>query len=165
VEEDRRTAGLIRLGGGREAEVFAWEDGRVLRLARDPGRAAEVEREALALASAHAAGAPVPAVYGLVTVEGRPGAIVDRIDGEDLLTLLGRRPWLVRSIGRACGAIHARLHELRAPSELPSLKEELASRLDSHLVPSGIRGRALAELEGLPDGTVFATATFTRPTC
>jgi aminoglycoside phosphotransferase (APT) family kinase protein len=152
VTSKRRTADLVRLGGGREAEVFAWEEGRALRLARDPDRAPRVRREALALSTAHRAGAPVPAVYEHVTVEGRPGVIVDRIDGEDLLTRLGRRPWLVRSVGRACGSMHARLHDLRAPDELPSLNDELRSRLESDLVPADVRDAALADLERLPDG-------------
>jgi aminoglycoside phosphotransferase (APT) family kinase protein len=147
-----RVADLTRLGGGREAEVFAWGDGQALRLAHDPGGAARVEREALALAAAHAAGAPVPAVYGRVTIEGRPGAIVQRVDGPDLLTMLGRRPWLVLSIGRSCGALHARLHELLAPAELPSLTDEMRERLQSGEVPADVRDAALAQLEQLPDG-------------
>ena len=32
---EQRVEDLIRLGAGREAEVFAWVDGRALRLARD----------------------------------------------------------------------------------------------------------------------------------
>ena len=130
---------LTRLGGGREAEVFAWDDGQALRLARDSAHAGRMEREALALAAAHAAGAPVPAVLGRVTVDGRPGVVVDRIDGADLLALLGRRPWLIRSIGRSCGALHAHLHGLLAPSELPSLTHELCERLQSEAGPADVR--------------------------
>jgi aminoglycoside phosphotransferase (APT) family kinase protein len=151
MADEPRVAELIRLGGGREADVFAWDEHLALRLARDPGRAEKIKREATALAGAHEAGAPVPAVHGLVSVEGRPGALLDRVHGEDLLTLIGRRPWLVRSVGRSCGAIHARLHELRAPAELPSLREELVSSLRSPLVPANIRRAALAALERLPD--------------
>ena len=56
------TSRLERLGAGREAEVFAWGEGQALRLARNPDDGPSVEREALALAAAHRAGVPVPAV-------------------------------------------------------------------------------------------------------
>ena len=143
---------LCRLGGGREAEIFAFGAGRVLRLARDPQRASAVEREVTALAAARRAGAPVPAVYGLLSVEGRPGAVIERLDGEDMLIRLGRRPWSVWTIGRALGRAHARLHGVQAPGELPSLVDELRNRLMSELVPGDVRDSALAQLDQLPAG-------------
>jgi aminoglycoside phosphotransferase (APT) family kinase protein len=152
VDGEVRLSELQRLGGGREAEIFAFDEGRVLRLARDPARAAFVEREAAALAAARRAGAPVPAVYERVDVEGRPGAVIDRLDGEDLLVRLGRRPWSVWSVGRTLGRLHARLHRVAAPDELPPLRDELRGRLGSKLVPPDVRESALAWLEELPDG-------------
>lgn len=150
--EEPRLADLTRLGAGREAEVFAWSGERVLRLARDPRRAPFVEREALALAAAHRAGAPVPAVYERVTVDGRPGVIMERVDGHDLLTRLGRRPWSVPAVGRVLGRVHARLHRVRAPREFLDLRREMRRRLESELVPGDVRRMALARLEHLPDG-------------
>ena len=147
-----RIADLQRLGGGREAEVFAWGDGRVLRLAHDPSHLSRIELEARALSAAHRAGAPVPGVYEQVTVDGRPGVIVDRIDGEDLVASLGRRPWLVEAVGRKCGRLHAQLHEVIAPEELPLLNDWLRLRLASALVPEDVRDSASARLDSLPDG-------------
>lgn len=143
---------LERLGAGREAEVFAWDDGRVLRLARDPGRAGMIEREALALAAAHSAGARVPGVYERLTVDGRPGVVLDRIDGIDLLEWLGRRPWALRSVATTLGRQHAALHRVRAPEGLPVLREDLRHRLQSRLVPDDVRRLALERLARLPDG-------------
>jgi aminoglycoside phosphotransferase (APT) family kinase protein len=131
--------------------VFAWGDGLALRLARDPSAAGLIEREALALAAAGRTGAPVPAVHERLTVDGRPGVVVDRVDGVDLLTWLGRRPWGVRSVGRTLGRQHARLHEA-AGDGLPALREELAGRLLAPLVPADVRRLARARLDGLPDG-------------
>jgi len=152
VDAEVRVSELQRIGGGREAEVFALDDGRVLRLARDPGRAGAIDREITALAAARRAGAPVPAVYERVTVQGRPGAVLDRLDAEDLMVRLGRRPWSVWSVGRTLGQIHARLHSVAAPRELPPLRDELRGRLGSDLVPPHIRDSALARLDELPDG-------------
>lgn len=146
------TTGLERLGAGREAEVFAWDEGRVLRLARDPEAAGMIERERLALAAAHGAGARVPGAYERVTVDGRPGVILDRVDGADLLEWLGRRPWALRSVARTLGRQHAALHRVEAPAGLPSLRDDLGRRLRSTLVPDDVRRRALARLDRLPDG-------------
>lgn len=143
---------LVLLGAGREAEVFAWDEGRVLRLARDPRRSGMIEREAAALAAAHEAGANVPAVHELVTVDGRPGVVLDRVDGIDLLTWLGRRPWTFWSVARTLGVEQAALHRVEAPAALPGLRDDLRRRLDSPLVPEDVRGRALGRLALLPDG-------------
>jgi aminoglycoside phosphotransferase (APT) family kinase protein len=147
-----RVSEMRLLGSGREAEVFAWDRDRVLRLARKASHAEHVRREAFALAAAHRAGAPVPAPYEQVMVEGRPGVVVDRVGDEDLLTVLGRRPWLVWSVGRTCGALHARLHDVTAPAELPALHDLLRWRLSSDLVPDDVRSAALAALDHLPAG-------------
>jgi aminoglycoside phosphotransferase (APT) family kinase protein len=146
------TTELERLGAGREAEVFAWDEGRVLRLARDPLRHGMIEREANALAAAHDAGASVPAVHERVTVDGRPGVVLDRVDGIDLLDWLASRPWAIRSVARTLGAEHAALHRIEAPATLPALRDDLRHRLESPLVPEDVRRRALERLDQLPDG-------------
>lgn len=146
------TDGRRLLGSGREAEVFEWDEGRVLRLARDPARTPIVEREALALETAHAAGAPVPRVHERLVVDGRPGVVIDRVDGPDLLQLLGRRPWTLAAVASTLGREHARLHGIRAPGGLPSLRDELHGRLRSPLVPEDVRVRSLTRLDELPDG-------------
>jgi Ser/Thr protein kinase RdoA (MazF antagonist) len=146
------TSDLELLGAGREAEVFAWDDGRVLRLARDPSRNGMIEREVIALAAAHESGANVPGVHERVTVDGRPGVVLDRVDGVDLLGLLGSRPWTVRSVGKTLGIEHAALHRVEAPGGLPDLHDELRHRLGSPLVPEDVRACALERLAALPAG-------------
>ncbi len=144
---------LELLGAGREAEVFAWDDGRVLRLARDPSGTGMVDREVVALAAAHGAGASVPGVHERVTVDGRPGVVLDRIDGADLLDWLAGHPWAVRSVGKTLGVEHAALHRVEAPAGLPDLRDELRHRLGSPLVPEDVRTRALERLAALPVGS------------
>lgn len=144
---------LRKIAEGREAEIFAWEDGAVLRLLRNPNAQRQVEWEAQAMEAARAAGVRVPAVHGVTVVEGRPGLIMERIDGLDMLTLIGRRPWTVWAVGRISGQIHAELHSAVAPDDLPSLRERLRRHIDgSSLVPERLAQFALAELERLPDG-------------
>ena len=155
-----KTAELTLLGSGREAEVFAWEPGVALRLARDAWQEPAIARECLGLAAASAGGAPVPEVHGRIEVDGRPGVLIDRVDGEDMLTGLGQRPWRVFPVARALGAIHADLHAIAAPPDLWTLREDMQRDLASDLVPADVREAALRELERLPDGDALLHGDF-----
>lgn len=73
--------GRILLAQGRAAEVFLQADGTVLKLMRSPGYEALVRREATALDVVRASGHGGPTVHGIVTVEGRPGLVMDRVEG------------------------------------------------------------------------------------
>jgi aminoglycoside phosphotransferase (APT) family kinase protein len=144
--------GLKRIGEGREAEVFALDDRRVLRLARSAALAEALDHEHAALRAADAAGVPVPRVFDRVEVEGRPGLVVERLGTGNLLLEIGARPWRVFPISRELGELHARIHAVAAPQTLPSVHERLRARLESPLVPPAVRDRALRLLETLPEG-------------
>ena len=144
-----------RVAQGREAEIFLLADGRLLRLVRPeiPGAEEAVRMEAAALAAAAGAGAPVPKVYEQVTHEGRFGVVIERLSGADLLSELGRRPWTVRSVARQTGLVHAEIHRVAAPAELPEGRELVASRIEhSDAVPPALCDDALRLLEELPPG-------------
>jgi aminoglycoside phosphotransferase (APT) family kinase protein len=143
---------LQRIGQGRGAEIFALADGRVVKVARE-GAVHVLDREAAALRAAHAAGMPVPPAYELVDVGGRQGLVMGRVRGADMLTQFARRPWTVLRAGGRLGALHARLHAVVAPGELPSARTMLEEKIaSSPLVPTAARDRALGVLWQLPDG-------------
>jgi aminoglycoside phosphotransferase (APT) family kinase protein len=144
---------LELLGEGREAETLAWGEHRVLRLLKDPTRIDRLERELVALTAARRGGAPVPAVYGRETINGRPGLVIERVVGPDLLTLLGRRPWLLPRVARRLGETHARVHAVQPDAGLPTVHAVVRSAItDSELVPDHFRRPALDLLELLPEG-------------
>jgi aminoglycoside phosphotransferase (APT) family kinase protein len=148
----QRMRDMKKIGEGREAEIFAWKPGAVLKLYRNPERVRSMEVERAAVTAARAASAPVPAALGSVQIDGRPGLILERADGLDLLTALDRRPWLLLGAGETMARCHAALHETRAPGVLPALKELVASALQrSPLIPTPFRDHALAAIERLPD--------------
>jgi aminoglycoside phosphotransferase (APT) family kinase protein len=108
-----------RLGVGRDAEVFALGEDRVLRRYRDGSRGADgrlktSEHEAEIMRYARSRGYPVPAVY---EVSG-PDMVMDRVDGPTMLKDLGRRPWMVWRHSRLLAALHRRLHAIPAPDWL-----------------------------------------------
>jgi len=135
------------LGAGREAEVFAWGDGAVLKLYR-PGFGGH-RAEAAALRSLDGI---APRLLDVVDRDGRPGLVLERVDGPDLLTLLRRRPWRGPGLADALAEAHLAVHRTVAPADLPDLRQVLAARiLDAGLKPH-LRNFANRLLEGLPDG-------------
>jgi aminoglycoside phosphotransferase (APT) family kinase protein len=150
---DTRAGELKKIAEGREAEMYEWGDGKVLRLLRNRDGQRWLEEQGAALEAARASGVRVPAVYGMTTVLDRPGMIMERIAGLDLLTIVGGMPWKVFWVADITGKTHARLNRVPAPAGIPSLKERLARQiLFSGAVPADLVAFALAELGALPEG-------------
>lgn len=144
---------LTRIAQGRQAEIFAWEAGSVLKLYRTPDAIGELEVEEAAMTAAKAANAPVPAALGRTEFGGRPGLIIERVHGVDMLSKLDRQPWTLPGIGPTMARCHAALHETIAPASVHGLKDVLAGRMRrSPLVPEAVRAFAIEALASLPDG-------------
>ena len=144
---------LKKIAEGREAEMYAWEDGKVLRLYRGGFMRSSAEFQIEALRGAAEAGVRVPAVYGTTEVDGRFGIIQERIDGIDLLTLIGRKPWKVWWIGGISGRTQAEMGLRVAPEAIPSYHDRASARIrGSDDVPASYVEPALAALDELPRG-------------
>jgi aminoglycoside phosphotransferase (APT) family kinase protein len=138
------------LAQGREAEVFLQDDGNVLKLMRSADDGAKVEREA---AVCRVLGPLAPTVHDIVTVDGRPGLVMTRIEGDSLLAQLERRPQLLFRAARVLAETQAVMHERVAPTALPDLKDILAYKITAaEALPDDLRERALRVLAGLPGG-------------
>jgi aminoglycoside phosphotransferase (APT) family kinase protein len=96
------------LAQGRASEIFALDDGRVLRRFKaggDPGREASVMKRALA----H--GYPVPRVLEVLA----DGLVLERIEGPTMADDGRRRPWRIDAYARRLARLHDDLH--RIPGE------------------------------------------------
>jgi len=110
------------IGRGCEADVYSLGESMVFRAERvHPGRT--TERALLALAAARQGGVPVPRLARSVTFAGRHGIVMERLEPTNLLQYLGRWPWLVQRAGRFMGRLHAQMHRVLAPLDLPSLEQ------------------------------------------
>jgi aminoglycoside phosphotransferase (APT) family kinase protein len=144
---------LVLLGEGVEAEVFLRGDGSVLKLLRDPAWASRADGEAAILRVLGSHGYPAPAVIDVVTVDGRPGLVMSRVQGTDLLTQLGRMPLALLRAARVLGDVHASMHQIAAPAQLPDVKDSLRRRIEAAPnLPAGLRTECLALLAELPAG-------------
>jgi hypothetical protein len=140
----------VLLAEGREAEVFLQPDGHVLKLWRLAGDGPKAEREQTVcqLLSPLA-----PTTHALVQIDGRPGLVMDRIEGDSLLTQLQRRPYQLFQAARVLARVHVELNARTAPPELPDLKDLLASRLAlADALPRHHHELSLRLLAALPDG-------------
>lgn len=130
--------------------MFSGPDGRVLKLWRLPGDGPKAEREH---AVCRLLSPLAPTVHSLVEVDGRPGLMMDRIEGDSLLVQLQRRPYQLFRAARVLAEVHVALTARSAPRELPDLKDLLASRIAlADTLPRGHRDLSLRLLESLPSG-------------
>jgi uncharacterized protein (TIGR02172 family) len=140
------------IGQGRTAEIYAWGDDQVLKLYRTGWPASWVEHEARISRMVSASGLPVPAVGGLIEVDGRYGLLFERIVGPSLVGQFATRPWTLARALRAFTGLHLAMHARVIP-DLPSQREQLARMIaEASPVPDAVRAAALERLERLPAG-------------
>jgi aminoglycoside phosphotransferase (APT) family kinase protein len=142
-----------KIAEGRDAEIFAWDDGLVLRLYRDPHAGARADREMAVLAAVRSVLPSVPAPTARIAHDGRPGIVMERVDGHAVYEEISRRPWRVWSLAALVGRLHAELNAVAAPPDLPALRVVLHRRFGADdAIPDDLRAPALHALERLPDG-------------
>jgi hypothetical protein len=138
-----------RLGAGREAEVYEWGDDAVVKLYRLGFGGHQAEAVALATLDGHGV---APGLIDVVDCGGRTGLVLERLRGPDMLTLLQRRPWRLFGLAGALAGAHLAVAAIRAPADLPDLRQILAARIDDAGLPPPLRGFTVRVLDGLPDG-------------
>jgi aminoglycoside phosphotransferase (APT) family kinase protein len=110
------------LGTGRDADVFSYDDGLVLRRNRD-GRSAE--REAAVMARLAYLGYPLPRVHSAVG----PDIVMDRLDGPTLGEALVSGDLSAADGAGVLADLHRELHGLAWPDTAPG---ERLLHLDLH---------------------------------
>ena len=158
---------LERIGVGRTAEIFAWDEGRALRLFRTGASLPYAIREMSTFRCANEAGLPCPRVYpsddehGLVRIGDRLGFVMDRVDGPSMLDMLSRRPWQLVRYARWLAGLHLSLHAEEVPV-LPSQRERFRAVIERSRDDLGDEtvDRIQRALNALPDGRVVCHGDF-----
>jgi len=117
------------LAEGRTAEILRWEEGRVLKLFRSGWDEDDARYEAVKAEAVHAAGLPVPAVHGVVEVDGRFGIVYEEIVGQPLMETLRRRPWALGEPARLLADLHLQVHKAEIPA-LPRVTDRLTRAIE-----------------------------------
>ncbi|MFN3391772.1 MAG: phosphotransferase enzyme family protein [Meiothermus ruber] len=150
---------LARLGQGREAEVFAWADGYVLKLFWPEFSQADAELEAQLTQQVWLLGVPSPRVVDVLEFEGRWGLVLEWIRGVPLTDYIQSNPERLRFAAQMLGALHRQLHS-KAAGHLPSQRRHLIQRIQTCRLPEAERAALLQHLERLPDGTALCHGDF-----
>jgi aminoglycoside phosphotransferase (APT) family kinase protein len=102
------------LASGRDADIFEYGPGLVLRRSRQ-GRS--MVQEARTMAYLREQGYPVPAVEDVS--EDGTDLVMERIQGQSMVDALARQPWTVRTQARTLAELHRALHRIAPPDFLP----------------------------------------------
>ena len=141
-----------RIAQGRTAEVFAWGEGKILKLFFDwcpPDWVQHESKISQILAESYL---PVPKWYGMTEVDQRQGIIYERILGRSMLSLMTARPWLLVRYAREFAGLHAGFHRCDQDG-LGSLRDSLRTTIQRvEILPADTKNQVLAILEDLPDG-------------
>jgi thiamine kinase len=142
------------LARGRTADVFAWEDGQVLKLFHNWFPLENIQFEQRIARAVHASGVSAPDVIGnIIQVEGRNGLIYERIDGHSMLEFLPRQPWKVFAFARRFAALHAQMHEHVFTADIPMQRSKFEYRIQHvEALPASLRAALLERLASLPNG-------------
>jgi Phosphotransferase enzyme family len=141
----------LKIAEGREAEVYAWggDAAAVLKLYR-PGYGGHIA-ESVALRRLGGGGL-APRLIDAIEVDGRPGLLLERLDGLDMLAMLERQPWALLGYARTLAEAQIRINKVQAPGELPEIRQTLATRIDAAALRPQLRDFARRILDGLPAG-------------
>jgi uncharacterized protein (TIGR02172 family) len=145
---------------GRTAEIYAWDEGHVLKLFRDWCPAEWAKEEAEITRAIHASGLPVPAVGEVIKLNGRNGLIYERIDGLSMLEAFKRKPWTLFRSARLFAELHVAMHAYSLP-QLPSQKQRLERKIRAAKGLSvTMQDAALLALQTMPDGDALCHGDF-----
>ncbi len=149
---------LERIAEGRTAEIFAWEDGKILKLFR-PGFDG-IDYEAQMARAVIEGGVNAPQIYDVIEVNGRHGIVYEQINGETMSAVFLKKPFFIFKLARQFATTQVTMHARTAPN-LPPLKEKLRSKIDraEHLTDT-VKSSVIAHLEKLPDGTSVCHSDF-----
>jgi tRNA A-37 threonylcarbamoyl transferase component Bud32 len=143
-----------KIGEGAFADVHAWAPGQVVKLFK-AGRSQRVAwHEARMTRAAFAAGAPAPEVFGEVTLEGRFGIVLARLDGPTLLQLSRAGAMTSGQVGSILASLAISVHKTAPPPDVLSLHDWMDGtlRLSAGTVPDHIATGILTLIARLPPG-------------
>ncbi|KRR26397.1 phosphotransferase [Bradyrhizobium lablabi] len=143
-----------KIGEGVFADVHAWGPGQVVKLfkAGIPRRVSWWE--ARMTRAVFAAGGPAPEVLDEVTLEGRFGIVLPRLDGPTLLQLSRSGALTLGQAGAILASLYLSVHKTPPPPDVLFLRDQMEGSLrhSDGVVPKHIAEGVLALIERLQPG-------------
>lgn len=148
------------LADGNTATVHELDADRVIKRFRAGVDREVAIREYTNTTVAYQAGLPVPEVRELTSIDGNPAIVLDRVEGETMLSVWRRRPWRVRGFARQLADLHATIHAVTAQG-LRSYHTRVRDTIQgAEDLEPGVRDRVLDQLDSLADGQALCHGDF-----
>ena len=112
-----------KIGEGAFADVHAWAQGQVVKLFKAGFSRQLSAHEARMTRAAFAAGAPAPEVLGEITVDGRFGIVLSRLDGPTLLRLVRDGTMTFARAGAILANLVVSVHRTPPSRDVASLRD------------------------------------------
>jgi aminoglycoside phosphotransferase (APT) family kinase protein len=147
----RRLGSLV--ARGNTSDIWEWTPGTVIKLLNPgiPTHWAAIEADITG--RVHDAGLAAPATEGVVEVDGRPGVVLERLDGETMWDRMKVAPDEVPQLIEVLIDIQTELHQAPLIEGLPLLPTRLRRKIEeATLLSEAERAETLAMLERAPPG-------------
>ena len=115
---DLSTIKYPRIAEGATAEVFAWEEDKILKLYHEGASPGEAEEEAIRASIAYDAGLNTPAVIDTITIDNRQGIIFERVHGITMTEAIIANPQKLIPYAHLLAELQVDMHT-RIASKLP----------------------------------------------
>jgi tRNA A-37 threonylcarbamoyl transferase component Bud32 len=141
-----------KLGEGAFSDVHAWAPGQVVKLFKASVPRRLGRHEARVTRAIFAAGGPATEVLDEVTVEGRFGIVLSRLDGPTLMQLSRSGAMTTAQTGAVLASLYISVHKTPPPTDVLLLRDRLeALQISGGMVPAHIAG-ILTLIERLQPG-------------
>jgi streptomycin 6-kinase len=143
-----------KIGEGAFADVHAFGPDQVIKLAKAGASRRVLRHEARMTRAVFAAGGPAPEVFEEVTVDGRCGIVMSRLDGPTLQHLSKTGAMSFEDTGAMLAVVCLSVHATRPPADVPALRDymEHSLRLNAALLPEAITTGLLGLIDRLAPG-------------
>ena len=140
-----------KINQGGTADIHVWAPGQVVKLFKQGFPPGLRQQEVLITRAAFAAGVPAPEVFGEVTLDGRFGIVLGRLDGPTLLQVTRSGAVTFAEAGAILASLALSVHRMSPPPEAFHLRGWMddAFRHSGVSVPKPIVSGALALIDRL----------------
>ena len=140
------------IGKGMTAEVYKWEEDKVLKLFYKDFSSNNIKQEADIGIKVKNSGVQSPTVYETINVGERKGIIYEYIDGKSMFKLIEEKPQNTKKYAKKMAQLHSEIHSCK-DVELPIQKEILKRSIEKSKQLSKDKVEKILEyLSSLPNG-------------
>ena len=140
-----------RIAEGATAEVFAWDEDKILKLYHESASPGEAEQEAAHASIAYDAGLNTPAVIDTITIENRQGVIFEKVHGVTMVEAIIANPQKLIPYAHLLAELQVDMHT-RTASKLPLQRQRLQRQIQKLFgLAEEIKAAILKNLDQLQD--------------